>query len=205
MLPREITMQVAPIILEDAYVKLLPMEHDHIKGLFKAGQHPKIWTWTTSPYCITQQNTTEWVETCLQNAEKGIQVPFVIIDKASNTIVGSTSYLNIMMEHKSIEIGYTFLTPKAQRSYINRRNKLLLLTHAFETLEMNRVALQTHDMNENSRNAIMGIGAKFEGVQRNCRIQHDNSIRSSAFFSIIKPEWSEAKASLKNKIEAASL
>lgn len=196
-------MQVEPIILEDSYVKLMPMKREHIQDLFLAGQDPEIWNWTTSPYCLTVQNTTEWVEVCLQNAEQGTQVPFVIIDKASNNIVGSTSYLNISLEHKFIEIGYTFLAPKAQRGYINRRNKLLLLTHAFETLGMNRVALQTHAMNEKSRTAIIGIGAKFEGVQRNCRIQHDGSIRSSAFFSIIKPEWPKAKVALTNKIEIA--
>jgi len=193
-------MQIQPKVLEDEYVKLEPMQRSHTIGLHQAGKDPDIWKWTTAPYCLTLKQTTEWVETCLENAKLGIQSPFVIISKKTGEIVGSTSYLNISVEHKAIEIGYTFLTPNAQRTSINRRNKLLLLTHAFDVLKMNRVALQTHEKNEKSRNAIIGIGAKYEGIQRDCRIQHDGTIRSSAFFSIIKPEWDNVRKNLQNQI-----
>ena len=193
-------MNLKPVVLEDQYVKIIPMEINHIDGLFQAGNDPEIWQWTTSPYCLTTQNTSLWVSSCLQSYEIGTQQPFVIIDKKTDNIVGSTSYLSILLARKSIEIGFTFLSSIAQRTHINRRCKLLLLTHAFETLGMNRVALQTHELNKKSQIAILGIGAKFEGIQRNCRIQHDGSIRSSACFSIIKPEWLKAKINLQNKI-----
>jgi RimJ/RimL family protein N-acetyltransferase len=196
-----VDLKLNPVLLEDSYVKLIPMDLSHVAGLHQAGKDLSIWQWTTSPYCYTFENTSAWVHTCLTNVELGTQQPFVIIDKKNNNIVGSTSYLNIFLEHKSIEIGFTFLSTLAQKTYVNRRCKYLLLTHAFETLGMNRVALQTHEKNEKSQNAILGIGAKFEGVHRNCRIQHDGSIRSSAFFSIIKPEWPEAKIKLIQKIE----
>ncbi len=197
--------QFASTTLEDEYVKLEPMTLQHAAALHEAGKFSAIWRWTTHPYCLTQEATNDWVASCLRNVHDGTQIPFVIVDKQSNTIVGSSSYLNISLEHKTIEIGYTFLTPASQRSYINRRNKLLLLTHAFETLKVNRVALQTHEKNDKSRNAILGLGAQFEGIQRNCRIQYDGSIRSSAFYSIIKPEWSSTKAALLAKIERAEL
>lgn len=186
--------------LEDEYVALRPMQTSHIKDLYSAGKDLSIWQWTTANYCQTLDITKQWVEVCLENARLNIQQPFVIMDKTQHKIVGSTSYLNISLEHKSIEIGFTFLNPGAQRSFVNRRCKLLLLSHAFETLRLNRVAFQTHQKNQRSRTAILAIGATFEGIHRDCRIQQNGSIRSSAFYSIIKPEWPQAKSELLTKL-----
>lgn len=197
-----------PVHLEDDKVKLIPMTLEHCQALTEAGDDLAIWQWTTFNYCKDLKTTTNWVNSCLASQADGQQLPFVIIDKTidetpnqtSNKIVGSTSYLNISPNNLALEIGYTFLNPTAQRSFINRRCKLLLLSYAFEQLNANRVALQTHEKNKKSRNAILGIGAQLEGVQRDCRIQEDGTIRSSAFFSIIKPEWSKVKEKLSNKI-----
>jgi RimJ/RimL family protein N-acetyltransferase len=186
--------------LEDEYIALEPMTLAHAVDLYLAGQDLSIWQWTTSNYCASQNTTEAWVNTCLNNALSGTQLPFVIVDKLKNKVVGSTSFLNIAMEHKTIEIGYTFLSPEAQRSHVNRRCKLLLLTHAFETLSVNRVAFQTHEKNNKSRTAILGLGAKFEGIHRYARIQQSGSIRNSAFYSIIKPEWQDVKQHLEDKI-----
>lgn len=198
-------MALGSIILEDEYVALKPMQTSHIGGLYNAGKDLSIWQWTTANYCETLDITQQWVESCLEKYRLNLQQPFVILDKTQNKIVGSTSYLNISLEHKAIEIGFTFLTPRAQRSYINRRCKFLLLSHAFETLKLNRVAFQTHEKNQRSRNAILGIGATFEGIHRDCRIQQDGSIRSSAFFSIITPEWPQAKSKLLAKLTKPSM
>jgi RimJ/RimL family protein N-acetyltransferase len=198
-------MTLKSIFLEDEYVALKPMQTSHIEDLYDAGKDHSIWQWTTAKYCQTLDTTKQWVETCLENARINIQQPFVIVDKTQNKIVGSTSYLNIFLEHKAIEIGFTFLTPSAQRSYVNRRCKLLLLTHAFETLKFNRVAIQTHEKNQRSRTAILAIGASFEGIQRDCRIQQDGSIRSSAIYSIIKPEWPQIKAELLAKLTTPTI
>ena len=193
------------MILEDQYVALKPMQSNHINELYSAGKNLSIWQWTTANYCQTQGITQHWVEACLENARLNIQQPFVIVDKTQDKIVGSTSYLNISLEHKAIEIGYTFLTPSAQRSFVNRRCKLLLLTHAFETLKFNRVAFQTHEKNQRSRSAILAIGAIFEGIHRDCRIQQDGSIRSSAFYSIIRPEWPQTKSKLLSRLTLPSI
>jgi len=189
-----------PIELEDDKIKLMPMTLGHCHALTEAGDDLTIWQWTTFNYCKDLKTTTAWVNSCLASQKVNQQLPFVIIDKQSNKIVGSTSFLNISPDHLAIEVGYTFLNPKFQRSFVNRHCKLLLLNYAFEQLNANRVALQTHEKNDKSRKAILGIGAKFEGVQRNCRIQEDGTIRSSAFFSIIKSEWPTVKLNLTKKI-----
>jgi RimJ/RimL family protein N-acetyltransferase len=194
-------MSLAPIILEDEYVALVPIENAHIDGLFEAGQDPSVWQWTTASYCGTLDQAGDWVKSCLEKVRLGAQQTFVIVDKVADKIVGSSSYLNVALEHKSIEIGYTFLSPLAQKTHINRRCKLLLLQHAFETLNLNRVAFQTHEKNQRSRQAISGIGAGFEGIMRNNRIQHDGSMRSSAIYSILRTEWPQTRINLLNKLE----
>jgi RimJ/RimL family protein N-acetyltransferase len=162
------------MILEDEYVALKPMQSSHIKDLYRAGKDLAIWQWTTANYCQTLDITKQWVESCIEKAHLNLQQPF--------------------------EIGFTFLNPNAQRSFVNRRCKLLLLTHSFETLKLNRVAFQTHQKNQRSRTAISAIGATFEGIHRDCRIQQDGSIRSSAIYSIIKPEWPQVKCKLLAKL-----
>lgn len=198
-------MALKPITLEDEYVALKPMQISHANDLYAAGIDLSIWQWTTANYCQTLEITKKWVVSCLESAHLNLQQPFVILDKTQGKIVGSTSYLNIFLEHKAIEIGFTFLTPSAQRTYVNRRCKLLLLTHAFEILKLNRVAFQTHEMNQRSRMAILAIGATFEGIQRDCRIQQDGSIRSSAFYSIIKPQWSQVRSQLLAKLTSPAI
>lgn len=191
-----------PVTLEDDAVALYPMSHSQQQELHQAGMHESIWQWTTESYCLTSSSTEQWINACLERQEQGSQLAFSIFDKHRNQIVGSTSYLNINLPHGAIEIGYTFLTPAVQRSSVNRRCKLLLLRYAFEQLQVNRVAFQTHEKNHISRTAILGIGAQFEGVLRDCRIQQDGSIRSSAVFSIIKSEWPAVQANLQAKIQA---
>ncbi|AGH44249.1 GNAT family N-acetyltransferase [Paraglaciecola psychrophila] len=96
------------MILEDEYVALKPMHASHIKNLYRAGKDLAIWQWTTTNYCQTLDITKQWVESCIENARLNLQQPFVIVDKTQNEIVGSTSYLNISVKHKSIEIGLPF-------------------------------------------------------------------------------------------------
>ncbi|WP_299082229.1 GNAT family protein [uncultured Paraglaciecola sp.] len=193
-------MALQSVILQDEYVALKPMEMCHTDGLFAAGNDLSIWQWTTANYCETLDITKKWVESCIKKFAKKQLQPFVIVDKTQDKIVGSTSYLNISLEHKAIEIGFTFLHPSVQRSFVNRRCKFLLLSHAFETLKLNRVAFQTHEKNQRSRAAILALGATFEGIHRHCRIQQNGSIRSSAVYSIIKPEWPQTKTDLLEKL-----
>lgn len=193
-------MQSWDQVIEDEYVALIPIAKSHIDGLHQAGKDDSIWQWTTEAYCLTLENTEKWVETCLENAANGAQAPYVIWDKINAKIVGSTSYLNIELQHKAIEIGYTFVSTQSQRTHINRRCKLALLSHAFERLNVNRVAFQTHEKNQRSRNAILGLGARLDGILRHNRVLPNGSLRSSAIFSILKEEWPTTKAALIEKI-----
>lgn len=190
-----------PSKIEDEFVTLELMQAEHVAGLYAAGQYDEIWQWTTAPYCLTAESTLDWVNLCMDQYTIRAQIPYVIIDKRKQCIIGSTSYLNISIPNKCLEIGFTFLSPSAQKTSINRRCKLMLLSYAFETLQCNRVALQTHEKNSKSRNAIEGIGAKYEGTMRNCRIQHNGDIRSSVVYSIIALEWPTVKTMLSENIK----
>lgn len=191
-----------PVTLESEYVKLVPMTIEHAEALYHAGNDERIWRWMVPNRCANLNATIEWINICLHEQSQNRQIPFIIIDKKTNTVVGTTSYLHIFRDHRAMEIGYTFINPSVQRSHVNRSNKLLLLNHAFDELGANRVVLQTHEKNDKSRNAILGLGAQFEGVERYCRILPNNTVRSSAKFSIIRPEWQETKQALINKMAA---
>ncbi|MGS2721256.1 GNAT family N-acetyltransferase [Paraglaciecola aestuariivivens] len=188
------------VILDDQVVTLMPMQRQHIDPLYEAGKFAEIWQWTTEPYCLTRASTKAWVEFCLAEKQKQQQYPFVIFDKKQNTIVGSSSYLNISENHKCIEIGYSFLTPNAQGSQINKRCKWLLLNYAFTTLNFNRVAFQTHEHNHTSRRAILALGASFEGILRQHRILPNGQTRSSAVYSVIQSEWPQVSQLIQTKL-----
>jgi len=131
----------------------------------------------------------------------GEHVPFAIFDNDSGQFVGSTRYCSINTADKSLEVGFTFITPEFQRSYINTHAKYCLLKHAFEELGAIRVEFKTHESNNKSRKAIERLGAKFEGVLRNQRILPDGSYRNTAIFSVIATEWPTVKKALQEKME----
>src|SRR4029077_17022796 len=132
----------------------------------------------------------------LASSVTGSEMPFATVDQASGRAIGSSRFMSIVPEHKRLEIGWTWVGLEHQRTGINREAKLLQLTHAFETLGANRVEFKTHVRNGGSRPAIAGIGATFEGIFRSHSIMPDGSIRDSAYFSVIAPEWPEVKARL---------
>jgi RimJ/RimL family protein N-acetyltransferase len=125
-----------------------------------------------------------------------VSLPFAIVVLADGQTIGCTRYMNIETAHKRLEIGSTWLMPSQQRGGANTECKLLLLTHAFETLGANRVELKTDFLNQKSRNAIERIGAKQEGVFRRHVITESGRVRDTVYFSIIDSEWPEAKARL---------
>ncbi len=168
---------------------------DHLDDLTAVALDAPIWQWTImGPQ--DEAGLRRWLETALANAEAGIERPFATIDLASGRAIGSSRFLSIVPEHRRLEIGWTWVATAFQRTGVNREAKLLQLSHAFETLEANRVEFKTHSRNERSRNALAGIGATFEGVFRSHMIMPDGSIRDSAYFSVIAPEWPEVKARL---------
>ncbi len=186
---------VEPVVLQGQRVRLEPLEERHFEDLSRVAFDPELWRWTImGPQ--TEMGLRHWFDVALANAAAGTEQPFATIDPTSGRAVGSTRYLSIAPEHKRLEIGWTWVATPFQRSGVNREAKLLQLTHAFETLGANRVEFKTHSRNERSRTALAGIGATFEGVFRQHMIMPDGSLRDSAYFSVILPEWPAVKARL---------
>ncbi len=186
---------VVPVTLEGEHVRLIPMETSHLDDLYAASLPREIWD-----YMPTQINSKEelssWMTSSLNRRESGLDLPFVVVDKKSERIVGSTRFLDIMPEHRGLEIGSTWLNPSVWRTPVNTECKLLLLTHCFETLGTIRVQLKTDSRNVRSQTAIARIGGVREGVIRQQMIMPGDYIRDSVYFSIIDKEWREVKLNL---------
>ena len=183
---------VEPVVLEGDRVRLEPLRADHLDDLARVAFDPPLWRWTImGPQ--DEAGLRRWVETALANAAEGIERPFATVDRATGRAIGSSRFLSIVPEHRRLEIGWTWVGTAWQRTGANREAKLLQLTHAFETLDAQRVEFKTHSRNERSRNALAGIGATFEGVFRNHMIMPDGSVRHSAYFSVTSEEWPAVK------------
>jgi RimJ/RimL family protein N-acetyltransferase len=186
---------VRPVVLEGSRVRLEPLAPEHFEDLRLVALDPPLWRWTImGPQ--DEAGLRRWFDTALANAAAGIERPFATVDRSSGRAIGSSRFLSIVPEHRRLEIGWTWVATAFQRTGANREAKLLQLTHAFETLGANRVEFKTHSRNERSRAALAGIGATFEGVFRSHMIMPDGSLRDSAYFSVIAPEWPAVKAGL---------
>jgi RimJ/RimL family protein N-acetyltransferase len=179
---------VEPVTLEGRIVRLEPLSLDHVDGLAEVGLDPAIWRWTIARP-TTVDDLRRWAETALANRAAGTEMPFATIEAATGRPIGSTRYMSIVLEHHRLEIGWTWVAPPWQRSGANREAKLLQLRHAFETLGCRRVEFKTDSRNEASRNALLGIGAQFEGIFRNHMVMPDGPMRHSAWYSVIDEEW----------------
>jgi RimJ/RimL family protein N-acetyltransferase len=188
-------MKIEPLTLRGTVVRLEPLSVDHVEGLACVGLEPELWRWI--PFSVTSADEMrKYVLTALDEQRRGVSLPFAIIEQAGGKVIGCTRYMNIEAAHRRLEIGSTWLTSSQQRSGANTEAKLLLLTHAFDTLGMNRVELKTDVLNEKSRNAILRIGATQEGVFRRHVITASGRVRDTVYFSIIDSEWPVVKARL---------
>lgn len=193
-------MDLSPVVLQGNAVSLVPLSFDHLDGLHKAGSDAAIWRYMTGD-CITREAMEEFIRTALAWQKAGTAVPFVTVSRLGE-VVGSTRFANIVAEHKRAEIGWTWIAPAFQRTAINTEAKYLMLRHAFETMGCNRVELKTNALNRQSRNAILRIGAKEEGILRSHMVNPDGTPRDTVYFSVIAPEWPEVRARLEGMIEA---
>ena len=194
-MPTSAKTWVTPVTLEGSRVRLEPLHETHLDDLVRVGKDDSIWRWITG-LPMDEQGLHAWFDQTRANAEAGTEVPFATVDRNSDRAIGSTRFMTITPEHRRLEIGWTWVGTAFQKTGANREAKLLQLTHAFETLDAERVEFKTHARNERSRNALAGIGATFEGVFRNHTIMPDGSLRHSAYFSVIADEWPAVKAAL---------
>ena len=183
------------IILENERVKLTPLKAGDIYELEKVAYEPSVWQLGMSNI-KEQKDLKEYIDIALKEKAAKVSYPFLIFDKQTNSVAGSTRYGNISFPHKRLEIGWTWIHPKHQGTGLNKACKFLLLQFAFEKLQFNRVELKTDLLNQQSQKAMRKIGAKEEGIFRSHSVTSSGRIRDSIFFSIIKEEWPELKASI---------
>ncbi|MDQ3713328.1 MAG: GNAT family N-acetyltransferase [Acidobacteriota bacterium] len=194
-------MRIESVILESNAVKLAPLESNYLEELWAAAANESLWLWTAN-IVKSKEDLQRYIETALDELERKVSLPFVTIEKTSNKIVGSTRFGNIDVKNRRTEIGWTWINPKWQRTFINTEAKLLMLTHAFEIWRCVRVELKTDALNEKSRNAILRIGAKQEGILRRQQITDAGRFRDTVYFSIIDSEWQAVKANLIDKLRS---
>jgi len=176
-------------------VRLEPLTLAHVPGLAAVGLDPEIWRWTIARP-RTEDDVRAWAASTIGARDAGAEFPFATVDVASGQPIGSSRYMNIVLEHRRLEIGWTWVAPPWQRTGANREAKLLMLEHAFERLGCRRVEFKTDSNNEKSRDALLGIGARFEGIFRNHMVMPDGRTRHSAWYSVIDEEWPEVRAAL---------
>ena len=196
-------MVVEPVRLQGRYVRLEPLTRGHCAGLSEVGLDEDLWRWIPTPVRTAEQMAA-YVEIALKDQASGMALPFVLIERASGRVMGSTRYANIDREHHRLEIGWTWVARAWQRTAVNTEAKYLLLQHAFETLRCMRVELKTDSLNAKSRAAILRIGARQEGIFRNHMITSSGRIRHTVYFSVIDSEWPEVKARLAERLEKGS-
>ncbi|MGG2075717.1 GNAT family protein [Lysinibacillus irui] len=180
------------ITLENEVVKLKPLELSDIQGLLEAGSYPEIWS-HMSTTIEKREDVNNFVENALLTRSGKTEFPFVIVDKQSGSIIGSTRYMDIDDKHQRLEIGYTWLTPAYWRTAINTHCKYLLLQYCFEYLHLQRVQIKTDHENIRSQRAVERIGATKEGILRNHMIRKDGTIRHTVMYSITIEEWPQVK------------
>lgn len=192
-------MKFDKVTLEGSYVRLEPLSETHSEGLRQAISDGELWKLfvTLVPHV---DDIGQFINNAIADHEVGDGLAFATIDKASNRVAGSTRFMKANMPNKRVEIGYTFLGNSFQRTRINTEAKLLMLTHAFEVLQLNRVEFLTDYLNTRSRSAILRLGAKEEGILRNHMVMPDGRVRDSVLFSIIRNEWQGVKQNLFYKL-----
>lgn len=194
-------MPIQVSVLTGHFVQLEPLEEKHREGLRAAAQDERIWQHTLT--AALGPGFDPWFDDLIAKQSTGRQIPFAVRRLATDQLVGSTSYLDIAPEHRRIEIGSTWYNPAVWGSAVNSECKLLLLTHAFETLGMNRVGFVTDSRNERSQAAIAKLGASREGVCRAHKITQGGRVRDSVLFSIIAAEWPGVKERLHKRVAAS--
>jgi RimJ/RimL family protein N-acetyltransferase len=188
-------------VLQGERVRLEPLDERHVPGLLAAATDPATWTWLFAQL-DDEAVLRAWLADALRARDAGTELPFTTIDARTGRVVGSTRYLAIVPGHRRLEIGWTWLTPAAWGTGINVEAKLLLLTHAFDTLGAMRVELKTDARNERSRAAILALGAQFEGVFRKHMRMANGRIRDSAWYAITDDDWPAVRARLVARLAA---
>ncbi len=188
-----------PVILERDGVRLEPLSPEHHDGLIAAATDGELWKlWFTS--VPDPASTASYIRDAAKGRAEGHMLPWAVRDLATDTIVGSTRYHDIVRAIDRVEIGYTWYAGRCQRTNVNTTCKLLLLAHAFDTLGCAVVGLRTDNFNLRSQKAIEALGAKKDGILRRHQARRDGSVRDTVMYSILKEEWPDVKRHLELRL-----
>ena len=185
--------------LEGNRIRLEPVEKRHLDALWEAAKFPEIWAWNPSPI-LSRDQMAERIQFLLAQRAQGRMFSFAILEKESGQYAGSSSYLALEPAHRRLEIGFTWLSPRWQRTHVNTGAKFLLMRYAFEQLGCIRVEFKTDALNAKSRAALKRIGAVEEGTLRQHMVCHDGRLRDSVYFSVLDSEWPGVKTNLLGKM-----
>ena len=191
---------VEPVTLSRNGVRLEPLSLAHEAGLRAAAADGELWKLRITSVPEPEQ-TRDYIETALQMRADGNRFAFAVVDEASERVVGSSSYHDIVPALRRVEIGYTWYAKSVQRSHVNTTAKLLLMTHAFETLGCALVGWRTDNFNFASQRAIERLGAKRDGVLRHHALRRDGTVRDTVMYSLSAGEWPEVRAHLRWQLE----
>jgi RimJ/RimL family protein N-acetyltransferase len=186
-------------VLRGRNVVVEPLQLSHEHALIAAAADGELWNLTLT-VVPTAETMARYIERAMAGRSAGTVMPFVIVRREDQRVVGSTRFWKIDRHNRKLEIGHTWLSASVQRSGVNTEAKFLLLRHAFEVMDCVRVQFTTDELNEKSRAAILRIGARQEGIVRHERIMPDGRKRNSVRFSIIDTEWPEVRAGLEQKM-----
>jgi len=186
---------LAPIVLEGHGVRLEPLAPQHTDALIAAASDGALWDlWFTS--VPRPDEAAEYVAKALSGQRDGHMLPWAVRDLASDVVVGTTRFHDVVPEVDRVEIGYTWYAARMQRSHVNTACKLLLMAHAFESLGCGVVGLRTDRFNTRSQRAIEALGANRDGVIRHHQARRDGTVRDTVMYSILRAEWPDIRRHL---------
>ena len=188
--------EMEPVELRNNLVAIEPLSVEHAAGLLAAADSEEVFAWLPYPQPADIEQTRAWIDGALADHRARRRVPFAVLSAEDGSVIGSTSYWDFDAYNAHVEIGSTWLSRATWGTGRNVAAKLLLMTHAFETLELERVAFRTDNRNKRSQRAIAKLGAVKEGLHRHEMRRRDGSWRDSVHYSILRSEWPVAKARL---------
>jgi RimJ/RimL family protein N-acetyltransferase len=194
---------ISPFTLTGEHVRLEPLRAEHAPMLWEVAKDHLADLFQWIPYQLKSlEDFQNFNRQVLEEQSRGASLPFATFERKSNHIVGATRFMNMDLANRKVEIGSTWIAPPWQRTVVNTETKFLMLSHAFETWKCLRVELKTDALNQRSRNAILRLGAKEEGILRKHMLTWNGRQRDSVYFSILDSEWPAVKARLEEKLPA---
>lgn len=194
-------MSLEPLTLQGRYVRLEPLGLHHFEALLAVSGEPEIWRFISFGPLTTPERLRAWIESVVDEPERGEGLPFAIVHLETGQVCGSTSLYQFNPRHKRLELGRTWLGTAFWRTAANTETKYLLLRYAFEGLGYHRVEIKTNTQNFRSQKAIERLGAVREGVLRSYSVYDDGSVRDTIMYSIVRSEWTEVKRRLEGLLQ----